>query len=229
MMLLQWWWREDEMLGTKLDSFVLLFGSPLESRWPGVGSPGCGTVKTFLEEDATVLTMSSMYLVAEIHHVFVVEWSYAWYTRSRLMEWVVIVSAVSDDWSELPLKYLASYDTSCWKWITVSVSCSDSISPWIRRLLVMVMWISVVACVQLLCQSLVDVVRTVQSWHFSVHSLVPGFCCCHGLLMQPCLWRILLMDILQSYYCDHKLSLQGNNQSNAKWWRYLYWNRILYY
>ena len=36
---------------------MLLFGSPLESRWPGVGSPGCGTVKTFLEEDATLLKL----------------------------------------------------------------------------------------------------------------------------------------------------------------------------
>ena len=131
MMLLQWWWREDEILGTKLDSFVLLFGSPLESCWPGVGSPGFGTVKTFLEEDATVLKVVVDVPRGRIHHVFVVEWSYVCYTRSRLLEWVAILSVISNDWSELPLEYLVNNDTSCWKWIVEGSKSMTLVVWWI--------------------------------------------------------------------------------------------------
>ena len=133
-----WWWREDDLLGAKLASFVLLFGSPLDSRWPGVGSPGCGTVKTFLGEDATLLKLPVGVFRAS---------SSSWCCCG--MELCVLHSFSSHRMScncfcyylqlELSLKCLAKYDTSCWMWRVQRVlflGCRASVAT-------VEMWISV--------------------------------------------------------------------------------------
>ena len=123
MLAMIWWWKEDDLLGAKLASFVLLFGSPLDSRWPGVGSPGCGTVKTFLGEDATLLKLPVGVFRAS---------SSSWCCCG--MELYVLHSFSSHRMRcncfchflqlELSLRYLVKYDTSvgCGE---CNVSCSD--------------------------------------------------------------------------------------------------------
>ena len=158
-----WWWREDDLLGAKLASFVLLFGSPLDSRWPGVGSPGCRTVKTFLGEDATLLKLPVGVFRAS---------SSSWCCCG--MELCVLHSFSSHRMRcncfchflqlELSLRYLVKYDTSvgCGE---CNVSCSDlTFSVSVASV---EMWISV--CVQLQYWSLVP---RVQWWQFRASFLV---------------------------------------------------------
>ena len=216
-----WWWREDDLLGAKLASFVLLFGSPLDSRWPGVGSPGCGTVKTFLGEDATLLKLPVGVFRAS---------SSSWCCCG--MELCVLHSFSSHRMScncfcyylqlELSLKCLAKYDTSCWMWR-------------VQRVLF-----------RLNFQCISRVGGDVNFRVCSAAVLVPGSTC--SMVAVPCVISccrvcVAVMDSWCSrvcgefswqtfwcYYCDHKLSQQGvNNHSDAKWWRYLFWTRILYY
>ena len=115
-LVLSWSWRRDEnkWFGTKLDSSVLLIGSPLagfpvsqcgepwlqnsqnnleESKKSKLVVAPAQPVWTFLE-----LQTSTMHSV-KVAVVFVMEWNYV-YTCSRLIEWVVnLYNSLTVEWN----------------------------------------------------------------------------------------------------------------------------------